>query len=54
MARVHGADDPIRGEELGFLLVHLREFANPDGVLPVEFDELVRESFGDLLAGRVG
>jgi hypothetical protein len=34
--------------------VPLREYANADGVLPVQFDDLVRESFGDLLADRVG
>jgi len=36
-------------EELHYLLVYLREFASPDGVLPPDFDALVRESFGDLL-----
>jgi hypothetical protein len=53
LARARGGDDPVREEELGFLLVHLREFASPDGVLPLEFDSLVRESFGELVAGRV-
>jgi hypothetical protein len=51
LVRAQTGDDP-RGEEWGFLLVHLREFATPDGVLPVEFDDLVRESFGELVAGR--
>jgi hypothetical protein len=37
-------------EELHYLLVYLREFANPDGQLPADFDALVRESFGELLA----
>jgi outer membrane biosynthesis protein TonB len=37
-------------EERSFLLVYLREFANPDGLLPRDFDALVRESFGELLA----
>lgn len=41
--------DPVRDEELGFLLVYLREFALPDGSLPEEFDDLVRESFGDVV-----
>jgi hypothetical protein len=37
-------------EELSFLLMYLREFATADGLLPLDFDVLVRESFGDLLA----
>jgi hypothetical protein len=41
--------DPVRYEEWSFLFVHLRQFATPDGSLPTEFDELVRESFGELL-----
>ena len=41
--------DPALDEERGFLLVYLREFADPGGQLPVDFDGLVRESFGDLL-----
>jgi outer membrane biosynthesis protein TonB len=45
------AADPARDEELAFLLMYLRDFANPDGVLPRNFDSLVRESFGDLIAG---
>ena len=36
----------------GTCVVYLREFARPDGTLPTEFDALVRESFGELLAGR--
>ena len=39
-----------RREELGYLLIYLRDFANPEGVLPTDFDELIRESFGDLHA----
>jgi hypothetical protein len=39
-----------RQEEWGALLIHLREFANADGDLPLEFDTLVRESFGGVLA----
>lgn len=42
--------DAARDEELSFLLMYLREFAAPDGGLPLDFDDLVRESFGDLLA----
>ena len=37
--------------ERAALLLHLRQFADADGTLPVEFDGLVRESFGRLLAG---
>ena len=36
-------------EELSFLVVSLREYANPEGLLPVDLDGLIRESFGDLL-----
>jgi hypothetical protein len=45
--------DPVRDEELSYLLHYLREFASPDGVLPVDFDALVRESFGEIVAARV-
>jgi hypothetical protein len=41
--------DPIRDEERGYLLMYLREFANPEGTLPRDFDQLVRESFSDVL-----
>jgi hypothetical protein len=37
-------------EERKLLLVHLREFANASGDLPVEFDALVRDAFGAGLA----
>ena len=30
--------------------MHLRGFAGPDGLLPASFDDLVRESFGELAA----
>jgi hypothetical protein len=30
--------------------MYLRDFASPEGRLPSDFDELVRESFGDLVA----
>jgi len=36
-------------EELAFLIVYLRDFADTDGLLPAGFDSLVRESFGELL-----
>ena len=44
------APDDERQEERTALLIHLREFANADGDLPIEFDSLVHESFGDVLA----
>jgi hypothetical protein len=48
-AREQAGRDPLRDEEWGALFVFLREYATPDGMLPVDFDDLVRESFGDLL-----
>src|SRR6266540_4163891 len=50
LARENAADDPARDEERNFLLMYLREFANPDGALPLDFDALVRDAFGDVLA----
>lgn len=38
-------------EERTYLLLHLREFADASGDLPVEFDPLVRDAFGAELAG---
>jgi hypothetical protein len=38
-------------EHLRFLIVWLRQFADPSGELPADFDSLVRESFGDLIVG---
>ena len=52
LARERAARIPARDEEWAYLLVYLREFAAPDGTLPAEFDALVRESFGELVAGR--
>lgn len=49
VARERPAEDPLRAEEQAYLLVYLREFARPDGTLPLDFDRLVRESFGDLI-----
>ena len=43
--------DDIAAEERGLLLLHLREFADASGDLPVEFDSLVRDAFGADLAG---
>ena len=43
------AGDPARDQEWAALLMHLRQFANADGVLPTQFDGLVRESFSRLI-----
>jgi hypothetical protein len=51
--REHGGDDVAQNEERAYLLVYLREFAGPDGMLPADFDGLVRDAFGDLLAAVV-
>jgi len=45
------ARDHPNAEELSFLVLSLREFADSSGTLPADFDPLVRESFGDLLPG---
>jgi hypothetical protein len=47
--REHAGDDVARNEERSYLLMYLREFAGPDGVLPTDFDGLVRDAFGDVL-----
>jgi hypothetical protein len=49
LARNGGARD----EELAFLLLELRQFANADGRLSVSFDPVIRESFGELLYAAV-
>ena len=49
LARDHGTADVAREEERQFLLYSLRECANSQGWLPVEFDSLVRDCFADLL-----
>ena len=41
-------------EEEEFLLLYLRDYAGADGVLPLDFDGLVRESFGELLGTSTG
>jgi hypothetical protein len=43
------AGDAARDQEWAALFMHLRQFANADGVLPTEFDGLVRESFSRLI-----
>jgi hypothetical protein len=52
LSRVHAGADAARDEERSFLLMYLRDFAGPDGLLPIDFDGLVRDSFGDLLSAR--
>jgi outer membrane biosynthesis protein TonB len=49
LTRDASGSDPARDEERTFLLMYLREFADADGLLPVDFDGLVRDSFGDLV-----
>jgi hypothetical protein len=41
-------------DEREFLILYLRDYADPAGLLPVDFDDLVRESFGDLLGAVAG
>lgn len=48
LAREQAGNAP-RDEEWSALFTHLRVFANTDGMLPKEFDGLVRESFGELI-----
>lgn len=48
-AREQAGGDPLADEERTFLLLYLRDFAGPDGLLPVDFDDLVRQSFGGLV-----
>ncbi len=43
------AGDVARDEEWTALFMNLRQYANADGVLPKEFDDLVRESFAELI-----
>jgi outer membrane biosynthesis protein TonB len=49
IAREHAGVDPARDDERTYLLLSLRDHAEPDGNLPLEFDQLVRDAFGDLL-----
>jgi hypothetical protein len=50
MAREREGVDTARDEERNVLLMELRQFASPDGLLPDSFDGIVRESFGELIA----
>ncbi len=52
LTREASGGDASLDEERGFLLMYLREFAGPDGELPVDFDGLVRDSFGELIGAR--
>jgi hypothetical protein len=49
LSRENAGADVALDEERTFLLMYLREFAGPDGLLPVDFDGLVRDSFGTLV-----
>jgi hypothetical protein len=42
-----------RAEERTLLLLHMREFSDAAGNLPLEFDPLVRDAFGADLAELV-
>ena len=48
-AREHASTDVAVEEERSYLLIYLRDFAGPDGVLSADFDGLVRDAFGDVL-----
>jgi hypothetical protein len=46
-------DGEAHDEEVAFLLLELRQFANAHGQLPLSFDPVIRESFGELLYAAV-
>jgi hypothetical protein len=48
LERIASYSEP-RDDEVAFLLLELRQFANAHGQLPVSFDPIIRESFGELL-----
>jgi hypothetical protein len=52
LTREHLGGDVVQDEERQFLLMYLREFADSDGQLPLDFDGLVRDSFGELVGTR--
>ena len=52
LTREASGGDTILDEERSFLLMYLRDFAGPDGALPIDFDGLVRDSFGALVGTR--
>ncbi len=49
LAREDTGTDAVQDEERTYLLMYLREYADAGGSLPVDFDGLVRDSFGDLV-----
>jgi outer membrane biosynthesis protein TonB len=49
IARDVEGNDARRDQELAFLLLELRQFANADGMLQPSFDPVIRETFGELL-----
>ena len=49
LARAESRREPSRAGEWSQLFLNLRQFAEPGGTLPTEFDGLVRGSFGSLL-----
>jgi hypothetical protein len=49
---VHDRADGSRQDEQAALVLTLRGFARADGTLPPEFDQLVREAFGPLIAAE--
>jgi hypothetical protein len=52
LTREHTGGDIAQDEERQFLLMYLREFADSAGLLPLDFDGLVRDSFGELVGTR--
>ena len=52
LTREHAGGDVAQDEERQFLLMYLREFADSAGLLPLDFDGLVRDSFGELVGTR--
>ena len=50
LKRASAGIDAAQDDEWTYLLLYLREYADPNGLLPLDFDGLVRESFGDLVA----
>jgi hypothetical protein len=49
LARAGTGTSAVLDEERCYLLIYLRQFASADGMLPVQFDPLVREAFAELL-----
>jgi hypothetical protein len=49
LSRETAGTDAARDQERTYLLMYLRDYADPGGALPIDFDALVRDSFGDLV-----